>query len=138
MESYTFDLTGDGTEIEPLQHELQDVLRASGVRLKNVYAINLALGEWLENVIQHAFSNNGDNRIRVECIVSPTDVRLNVRDNGKPFDPTQFPAEQPKSADIFAPRGLNLIHKLMDTVSYQRADGWNVTEFTKQVRLQED
>lgn len=138
METYTFELTDDGAKIEPLQRELQEVLRASGMRLKDVYAINLALGEWLENVIQHAFTDAGEHRIRIECNVAPGEALLRVRDNGRPFDPTQFPAEPGPSSGIFAPRGLNLIRKLMDAVSHRRDDGWNVTEFRKQISRRED
>src|SRR4051812_18512900 len=116
MESYTFELSNDGRKIEPLQEELREVLMGSGIRLKNIYAINLALGEWLENVIQYAFADGSDHRIQVDCSVLQNDLTLRVRDNGKAFDPTQFPGEAPKAGDVFAPRGINLMRKLMDTV----------------------
>jgi serine/threonine-protein kinase RsbW len=137
MESYTFELSNDGRKIEPLQQQLQEVLVGGGVRLKSVYAINLALGEWLENVIQYAFADAGDHQIRVECSLSASDLTMRVRDNGKAFDPTQFPGEAPEAGDIFAPRGIGLMRKLMDTVSYQREGTWNVLELRKEISRRE-
>jgi len=132
VERYTFKLTTDGRQIEPLQNELGHTLMAAGVRPANIHDVKLALGEWLENVIQHAFTGGTTGEIGVECELFERELVLRVRDAGKPFDPTQFPESEPGSA--FSPRGLSLMRKLVDAISYQRLDHGNVLELRKQVR----
>ena len=133
MEEYNFTLKNNVAEIEPLQGEITATLQAGGVRLHFIYALNLALGEWLENVIQYAFSDDGPHEIQVQFLVSEIDVRLRITDDGREFDPDlNRPARlSPPDGSVFASRGLHLIRSLMDEANHERSDGRNVLLMTK-------
>ena len=136
MEEYNFTLTNDAAQIEPLQKDLEFTLKASGVRLHFIYALNIALGEWLENIIQHAHPGGGAHQIQVQCVVSEDDIRLRVTDDGREFDPIRLPDPDasPSGPDVSAARGLHLIRHLMDAVRHERVNGQNVLVMTKLLR----
>ena len=136
MEEYNFTLTNDAAQIEPLQKDLEFTLKASGVRLHFIYALNVALGEWLENIIRHAYPGGGAHQIQVRCLVSEEDILLRVTDDGREFDPIRLPDPDasPAGADVSAARGLHLIRHLMDAVRHERVNGQNVLVMTKLLR----
>ena len=133
MEEYNFGLTNNAAAIEPLQKELQTTLQAGGLRLHFISALNVALGEWLENIIQYAYPDGGTHRIEVQCRVSELDLIVRVSDDGREFDPSHFPDTSARASDenVFAARGLHLIRNLMDHVSHERVNGHNVLVLTK-------
>ncbi len=134
MEEYHFTLTNSAAEIEPLQKELEFTLKADEVRLLFIYAINVALGEWLANVVRHAYSG-GTHQIEVQCVVSEEDIRLRVTDDGREFDPTLHPAAaRAPGSDVSAPRGLHLIRHLMDDVRHECVSGRNILVMTKYLK----
>jgi serine/threonine-protein kinase RsbW len=135
MEEYDFSLTNNATAIEPLQKELQTTLQAGGLRLHFISALNVALGEWLENVIQYAYPDGGTHRIEVQCRLSETELIVRVIDDGREFDPAHFPDTSARASgeNVFAARGLHLIRNLMDHVGHERVNGRNVLVLTKRL-----
>jgi anti-sigma regulatory factor (Ser/Thr protein kinase) len=135
MEEYSFTLKNNAAEIEPVQKELEAVLKASGVRLHFVYALNIALGEWLENVIQYAYSDHEAHQIQVQCLVSNSDLRLRITDDGREFDPgfNRAASSTPPESSAFASRGLHVIRSLMDEGIHERRNGQNVLLLTKRM-----
>lgn len=134
MEDYSFILTNDAARIEPLQKDLEAVLKADDVRPRVIYPVIVALGEWLENVIQYAYPNGAVHQISVQCTIDDTEILVRVTDDGKEFDPGQFPAldttvSTPQSSA--AGRGIHLIRHLMNRVEHQRRDGKNILVMTK-------
>ena len=136
MEEYEFSIANDGVQIEPLQEELQRTLQATDVRLKTIYSLNVALGECLENIIQHAYQDSDRHAIEVHCAVSDSEIELRVSDDGRPFDLTQFPmldTTVPGSDRVFTGQGIHLIRKLMDAITYERRDARNILTMRKRI-----
>ena len=136
MEEYNFTLTNDPAGLERLQSQIQALLQASGVRLSVISAINVAMGEWLENIIQYAYEDGGTHEIGVRCTVGPPEIRVQVIDDGRPFNPCDYPALEVKEASsqgAYAGRGIHLIRHLMDEVRHERKDGKNILVLTKRV-----
>jgi serine/threonine-protein kinase RsbW len=134
MTNHTFELTSEPANIEPLQQELQTILQALDMRPKLIYAVNLALGEWLENVIHHAYPEGGEHPIQVQCAVSECEAAITVRDSGRPFNPLEFPLLDTALATpgrLSAGQGIHLIRKLMDEVTYERREERNVLTMRK-------
>ena len=53
MESDSLILTNDPAQVERVQREVETILQAADMRMKIVWAMNVALGEWLENIIHY-------------------------------------------------------------------------------------
>jgi len=136
METQTFTLHNRLEEIEPLQEEIKYLLQARGVRLKHIHAILLALGEWLENVILHAYDDTAIHQIVVDLSADEDEIRLSVSDDGTDFDLTEVATtDQPiqPGQRIISGQGIRLVRNLMDHVEHQRRDGRNQVVLIKQV-----
>lgn len=129
-----FSLTNDPASLARLQRQLEAVLQSSDIRPKIISAVNLALGEWIENIIQHAYVDGASHPISVHCQVGPACVTVRVIDDGRPFNPCDYPemnAAEASRQSAFSGRGIHLIRHLVDGMKYERQDGRNVLHLTR-------
>ncbi|MDZ7620578.1 MAG: ATP-binding protein, partial [Patescibacteria group bacterium] len=96
--------------------------------------LHLALEEWTVNVISYAFPEGGEHAIELRLWRMPGQVRIQIEDDGEPFDPTAraepdttLPLEHRPIGGL----GIHFIRKTMNTVSYRREGGRNVVTLTK-------
>lgn len=136
MEHHDFDLTNNPAELQQLQRRLQAVLQAAEIRPKIISALNLALGEWIENIIQHAYADGSSHPISVQCQIGPASITVRVTDDGRPFNPCDYPEMNGADASrqsAFAGRGIHLIRHLVDGMTYERQDGRNVLHLARNI-----
>ena len=134
METYQFKLTNDPAELEALQRQLQNALQADGFRLRVISPLNVAIGEWIENIIQYAYADGVTHPITVHCQVEPKEVVVRITDQGRPFNPCDYPAlDLTASSSVPASRGIHLIRHLVDGFAYERQGANNVVTLTKQI-----
>ena len=99
-------------------------------------SLNLALEEAVTNVILYAYPEGSDGLVDIEAIFSKEKLKFIISDSGVEFDPTAAP-----EADVtlgvedrpIGGLGIYLVRKIMDTVSYERADGKNFLSMTKKL-----
>ncbi len=94
---------------------------AAGLNERALFAVELACDEACSNVIEHGYAGQ-PGEIHIACHVSDADFVIEVVDQGPPFDPLSVkPAPAARSIDDISVggRGVYLIRKLMDTVTYQ-------------------
>ena len=99
-------------------------------------SLNLALEEAVTNVIMYAYPEGSDGLVDIEAILREASVDFIITDSGKAFDPTAAP-----EADIslgvedrpIGGLGIYLVRNIMDSVSYERADGKNILSMTKKI-----
>ena len=99
------------------------------------YAVVLALEEVATNVVRHGGSEEGTSEIEVEVISTDEEVRVEVRDSGKPFDPFHDAPEPDIDAALedrkIGGLGVHFVKVLMDEASYRREDGRNHVTMVK-------
>lgn len=104
---------------------------------ENVFCIELAVCEAVNNVIEHGYENRPGHRVQVDLLINPQHLEILVKDTGKPIDPASLPSgpEQPATdcADIpLRGRGLSIISAIMDSWAYGLSpEGQNVLRMTK-------
>ena len=124
-----------------LKHNLSEIEKINsfvdGLGLEETISdqLNLAIEEAATNIISYS-SGEGDIEI---CAEKESDkVLITLKDDGKPFDPTAAGdpdlTTSPKDRPIGG-LGIFLVRKLMDKVSYERKDGFNILSLTKQLTL---
>jgi len=96
--------------------------------------LHLALEEWLTNVISYAYSDEKEHAIRLRLWHMPGQLRIEIADDGEPFDPTArrepdttLPLEHRPIGGL----GIHFVRKTMDGFSYRREDGHNIVTLTK-------
>jgi anti-sigma regulatory factor (Ser/Thr protein kinase) len=99
------------------------------------YAIVLALEEVATNVVRHGGGEEGTSEIEIEVISTDEEVRVEVRDSGKPFDPFHDAPEPDIDAALedrtIGGLGVHFVRVLMDEASYRREDGRNHVTMVK-------
>lgn len=94
----------------------------------------LCVDELITNIIGHAYTDEDEHAVLLECIVAPTFLQLELRDDGVPFDPTtQTRAVTEGSIEDRSVGGLgiHLVMSLMDKVEYEREGDYNVLKAIK-------
>lgn len=109
-----------------VEHELE----ASGINMKAVAQVNIAVDEIFSNIVRYS----GASDITVGVNVEDRRVTMRFADNGHPYNPTEKPepdislsAEEREVGGL----GIFMVKKLMDTVEYEYQDGLNILTLSK-------
>jgi len=119
-----------GTGVTRTQAWLREILAAQGVAAARISEAELIAEELLTNIARAA-ANPAAVRVAVRCVLTPSDIELEFRDDGAPFDPLAHAA--PSLDEDIATRGvgglgIHLVRELADQVRYIRENGDNVLE----------
>jgi phosphoserine phosphatase RsbU/P len=102
---------------------LRGLGREFGLVADDVYRLDLCVGELLTNIVSYAYEGEGAHEIELGATVSDLDVRLEISDDGRPFDPVAHPAARP-AASLAEARwggwGLRLVRQFADECRYDR------------------
>lgn len=91
--------------------------------------LDLCANEAVTNIISYAYEDSVSHRISVRIRQEQDHVDLEVEDDGRPFNPLEFPPAELASSLEQAPlggRGIHLIRGLTAQCSYQRRNGNNI------------
>lgn len=99
-----------------------------------IMPLNLVLEEALTNVIFYAYEKESKNEIVIDFEKRGNELEIRITDSGKPFDPTlksdpdiTLPIDERPIGGL----GILLIKKIMDKVTYQRKESFNILLMTK-------
>jgi CheY-like chemotaxis protein/anti-sigma regulatory factor (Ser/Thr protein kinase) len=118
-------------ELTSFQQRLRDCLREAGCSEDSIHDLELATEELLVNTIQYGFEDGQQAAIHVSIWAQPEQVKIQLRDTGKEFDPLQ--AEE-RPDDKVGGWGIPLIHHLMDEFHYQRVNDSNQVTLLRRQR----
>jgi len=102
-----------------------------GLQDEKLRKLELASEEALVNVISYAYSSDSSSKkLMIECPQRQGFFEVLIKDFGKPFDPidldvhvdTHLPIERRAIGGL----GIFMIRQLLDEVSYQRVDDYNL------------
>lgn len=129
------------SELERLRDAVQTFAEKYGVPSEAAFDINLALEELLTNIINYGYTDDASHEIRLTIRKGRHAVRLDLEDDGVPFDPTKL--ERPDVDQDISERkigglGIFLVGKLMDSTSYRRESNRNIIVLSKTVKKWED
>lgn len=122
------DITIRGTEQEAVKasEELIKCCLGCGMDGKNANIIGLAVEEIAVNISRYGYEHKNIRRSYIDINLSQADGRfiLRIRDDGVPFDPTQY---APEEEGTFRLGGIGLIKQAATKFSYIRALNMNNT-----------
>lgn len=132
----TISLRNDLSEIVHLTSWVKAQGDALNISASLQMNINLALEEWLVNVISYAFTDKSARLIDLRLWCQEDGVKIEVEDEGCPFDPTAQ-----ASADTTLPLehrqigglGIHFIRNTMDVFEYRREKGHNIVTMIKKL-----
>ncbi|MBQ2209079.1 MAG: SpoIIE family protein phosphatase [Prevotella sp.] len=125
------------TEVSRMRGFFFSVCREYGIDDETAKSLNLAIEEWVANVINYAYPKGLRGHVEVRAGVSNQVLTVVIKDHGIPFDPTQH-ADVDIDAELddrqIGGLGIFLVRNIMDTMDYERtADGYNMLTLTKRI-----
>jgi anti-sigma regulatory factor (Ser/Thr protein kinase) len=112
---------------------LESLLYAEDISTEPVNEVRLLAEEGLSNIIHHAYDDD-EHPIEVTFAFDKGEIYLEIKDDGKPFDPTKMSTPDPNHSEEERTEGgwgIQLIRTLADEVSYAREGGHNILRLKK-------
>lgn len=127
-------LKNDAADLQLLSAEVEAFGAAQRLGDGIVHDLRLALEELFTNIIRHAYRDPAAHSIRVRLERETDGVRVEVRDDGVPFNPLDalppdiaLPLEDRKAGGM----GIHLVRHSMDSIEYRREGEMNILAMTK-------
>lgn len=122
-------VTAELSNLRTIRDLVEAVAREGGFPDLKVYDLVLAVDEAATNVIMHGYKTPGAGVIEVDAQLDERDMRVTLRDQAPPFDPTATPVQvelPPLAERMPGGLGIFLMRKTLDEMRYRRTpDGWN-------------
>lgn len=129
-----FSLKNNINEIGKLNNFVEETCSRQNLQSDVISDLKLAIEEVVVNTINYGFDDNKEGEITVGIKFQPEEVLIEIKDNGKKFDPTLSP-EVDTSASLdereIGGLGLFLVKQLTDSITYRRVYNFNILSLTK-------
>jgi sigma-B regulation protein RsbU (phosphoserine phosphatase) len=99
--------------------------------------LRLVLEEAVTNIVKYAYRDDEEHSITVRTSIERETLTVEIRDDGVPFDPLNFPPpplDTPLEKRTEGGLGIYLIKNTMDTLAYRREGDLNILTMTKKLR----
>lgn len=133
---HSITLANDVQQVPLLNVFVDEVCEAMGFDMTTTMQMNLAIEEAVVNVMNYAYPPGSKGDVHIDAMANDKRLKVIIRDNGVPFDPTaKAEADTTLSAEErpIGGLGIYLVRQLMDTINYERTDGFNVLTLRKKL-----
>jgi len=131
-------VTNQLSAIERFNQAFTEFGRRYRLAPKILHDVNLAVEEILANIISYGYTDNREeHEIKLGVSVQPGEVRVDVEDDGRPFNPLEAPepdTTKPLEERTVGGLGIHLVRKLMDSLEYKRRDNKNFLTLKKKTQ----
>jgi anti-sigma regulatory factor (Ser/Thr protein kinase) len=110
-------------EIARVQGELERFANKHALARRPLHDVQLALEEHLTNIVNHAYEDEQEHRIKVRFLFNRPELQIEVEDDGRPFNPLEHPTPNlslPLDQRPIGGLGIHMIRKSLDHVEYHR------------------
>jgi serine/threonine-protein kinase RsbW len=138
-DTYELTVTADAANLASIAEFVIETTAAAGFDEQTSYAVQMAVDEACANIIEHAYRESDNGRIRLVCDIGDDGLTISIFDWGTPFEPDAIPRLDPTlPLEERSNRGMGMffIDNLMDTVDYRfnTPDGNRLTLFKRKQR----
>jgi phosphoserine phosphatase RsbU/P len=136
INNFSFTLQNNLEQIIVLQKHIDKYCQQNNLTFTVQHAIEISLEELFTNITNYAFSDKNKHLIQFEFTIMNSLVRIVIKDNGLEFDPTVVIQRQAKTSleqSKIGGWGLQIVHKYMDNLTYQRKENFNTLTLTKKI-----
>jgi len=133
----TFHLKNDLSEINRLANIVLKFGKHNNLDEEIVGDLRLVLDEIVTNIISYGYENNTDQQICICICYKDDEISVEVKDEGKPFNPIEAPGpdiEKPFEERETGGLGIYIVRKLMDELEYRSIEGKNILIMKKHLK----
>lgn len=134
MPVLTLELANDFAALGPASARVREFLGACGAPGAAEFLADLVIEELVTNTIKYGYDDEAGHRVRVRVEFHDGRLCLEVRDDGRAFDPlAQAPPDTTLAAEHrdIGGLGLHLVRQMTDEVRYERRGDENVVTAIK-------
>ena len=131
-----FVLTGQPLERRRFIEAFEEFAHAHQLPISVRQAADLAIEEHLTNILSYGYEPGAPPHVVIQLKTDAESLRVEIKDNGKPFNPlaappvdTSLPLEDKPVGGL----GVHLMRQFMDELSYSREAGKNVLRMEKRL-----
>lgn len=136
-ELYLLDITSDMANLARVAEVVADAAKKAKLSQKQSDDVQMAVDEALTNVMEHAYAGQANGQISIQLRVDEQEFFVEIRDQGKPFDPKKVKkpnTKSPLSERAIGGLGIFFMKKLMDKVEFTRDQTSNITRMSKTLK----
>jgi anti-sigma regulatory factor (Ser/Thr protein kinase) len=129
-------LENSPAELNRLAGLVDDFARHHGLAQSVSNAVALALHEHVTNILSYGFDNAARHSIAIRLRLDQDAVRVEIEDDGRPFDPLARPPVDtalPLDRKPLGGLGIHMMRNLVDDLTYRRDHGRNVLAMRKRI-----
>jgi anti-sigma regulatory factor (Ser/Thr protein kinase) len=129
---FHFTLKNQLSDLALLAERMRIALADLGLTERELFSIDLVCDELITNTIKYGYLDGAEHEIEVNLFVRPTEIVVELEDDGQPFNPLNSEAPNTNLAlqeRVEGGLGIHLLRKMMDRCEYRRADGKNCVTF---------
>jgi anti-sigma regulatory factor (Ser/Thr protein kinase) len=128
-----FTVRNDISELASLHDAVVDFCKKHQLSDDLAFALDLCIEELITNVIKYA---DAKNTIQIDLVLQDGVLILEIRDDGRPFDPTQVP-EPDLNVQLehraIGGLGIHLVRNYVNSMEYKREADQNITTLKKNI-----
>jgi len=135
-DQFELTLANQQSEVARLQDQLESFSRQHGFAARVLHDVQLALEEHLTNILSHGYNDKLEHQIRVRVQLHAPELRVEVEDDGRPFNPLAQPSpdlSKPIEERPVGGLGIHMMRKSLDGLEYSRQDGKNILVMSKRI-----
>ena len=132
----SFTLRADLAELKVLAENIENFGQQNGISGKTLFEVNLVIDELFTNLVSYGCFS-GTHNFNITLILKDGTMRIEVEDDGKPFNPLEIPepeiqcdCDERKIGGL----GIHFMRKMMDDIEYLWVDGKNMLKLTKNIQ----
>ena len=130
-------LRNDLAELQRLNQLVTDFAEHHGLPSELVFRVTLVLEEIITNVISYGYEDEMEHEISVRLSWEDPDMKIEVEDDGRPFNPLEAPPPdmvKPLAERPVGGLGIHLVREMMDKLEYRRENDKNLLVLKTRVR----
>ena len=123
-------------EIARAQDQLEQFAAAHHFTDQKLHEVQLALEEHLANILHYGYADGGEHQIQIGIRLTDADLRIQVQDDGRVFNPLEHPSPDlslPLDQRPIGGLGIHMIRNSLDGLEYRREDGKNILVMIKRI-----
>jgi anti-sigma regulatory factor (Ser/Thr protein kinase) len=120
--------------ISGVQDQVEGFAARNGLGDRLLHDVQLALEEHLTNIVSYAYTDKRLHQIRVSLHLDATRLRVEIEDDGAPFNPLAHPPpdrDKPIEERPIGGLGVHMMRQAVDEMAYRRERGANILVMTK-------
>jgi phosphoserine phosphatase RsbU/P len=131
-------LRNDLSEIQRLNQIVTEFAVQHDLAAELTFRVNLVLEEIVANVISYGYDDRLEHEISVRLSWQDPRIELEIKDDGRPFNPLEAPQPETESPLVEKPvggLGIHLVRRMVDHLEYRREGDKNCLVLSTQTRV---